>query len=206
MLRFLSRSALLNVVVILLCMNVSGQVFLCLSFFYAGGLAAIFRRAIAGTTIRVAIEYLGWLALAMASVSLVILRSEMPISDWMFFVTYTPLLLFCISGEITLPARVQAGIEAAGNMTYSSYLLHFPIQLLIALGFTISGSPIPFYDGWFFAAFVTLAALASYFTYRYFELPAQIFLRRYLIRQARTPTPNATGLLGGGFRSEHGVH
>lgn len=206
MLRFLSRSAWLNVVVILVCLNVSGQIFVCLAFFYAGGLAAILRRAIAGTTAGVAVEYLGWLVLATASASLVILRSEMQIIDWIFFLTYTPLLLFCISGEVTLPAPVQAGIEAAGNMTYSSYLLHFPIQLLIALGFAMFATPIPLYDGWFFAVFVTVTALASYFTYRYFERPAQIFVRRYLLSRTRTLAPSAAGLLGGGARPEPGVH
>ena len=45
MLRFVTRSPLLNVVVVVACLNLSGQIFSCLAFFYAGGLAAIARRA-----------------------------------------------------------------------------------------------------------------------------------------------------------------
>jgi peptidoglycan/LPS O-acetylase OafA/YrhL len=71
-------------------------------------------------------------------------------------------------------------------MTYSSYLLHFPIQLLIAAGFAASAVPIPFYDGWFFAIFITSTLLASYFTYRYFEAPAQALIRNYLLQARAT--------------------
>ncbi len=54
---------------------------------------------------------------------------------------YTPLVLFCLSGNLSVTPRVQRIIEATVNMTYSSYLIHFPIQLLIAVGFAMSATP-----------------------------------------------------------------
>jgi peptidoglycan/LPS O-acetylase OafA/YrhL len=179
MLRFVTKSALLNVVVITVCLNFSEQISACLAFFYAGGLAAIVRRSIASTGRVVAIERTAWSA--MATISVLIFWFQPPIADSLFLLTFTPLLLFCLSCDIAVSASIQALLEAAGNMTYSSYLLHFPIQLLIASAYAISGNPIPFYSDWFFVIFVTLTFTASYFTYRYFEAPAQALLRKHLL-------------------------
>jgi peptidoglycan/LPS O-acetylase OafA/YrhL len=79
-------------------------------------------------------------------------------------------------------------------MTYSSYLLHFPIQIVIALGFAIAKTPIPFYDARFFAAFIGTTLLASYLTYRYFEAPAQNLIRGLLLRP-RGPALGAKAIL-----------
>jgi len=181
MLRFVTRSALLNVVVILVCLNVSGQFFACLAFFYAGGLAAISRRAVAGTFFGVTIERVAWLVLFIIPASILVL--QLKIVDWVFLLAYTPILLFCLSREIGISGAIQTVLETAGNMTYSSYLLHFPIQLLMALAYTRSGNLIPFYDGWFFAIYVASTLTASHFTYRYYEAPAQALLRKYLLTE-----------------------
>lgn len=52
-------------------------------------------------------------------------------------------------------------LETAGNMTYSCYLLHFPIQLAIALGFSLAQQPIPYQNHLFWAAFVLPTLIAS---------------------------------------------
>jgi peptidoglycan/LPS O-acetylase OafA/YrhL len=182
MLRFVTRSPWLNLVVIAVCLNVNSQVAACLAFFYAGGLAAIARQSLTSMRLTVAIERAAWCVVIVVPASIWLFGSQSRMLDWILLLSYTPILLFCLTCKIALPASAAKLVEAAGNMTYSSYLLHFPIQLLIALGFAMSGSPIPFYDGWFFAAFVTVTLLASYLTYRYFEAPAQALLRNTLLR------------------------
>jgi len=186
LLRFVTKSALLNMFVIVVCLNLSGQICSCLAFFYAGGLAAIARRTIASATSRFAVEGMAWAAVVIVPVSIWMFGLQSAIIDWLFLLTYTPILLFCLSCEITLSASTTRVLEAAGNMTYSSYLLHFPIQLLIAAGFAASAVPIPFYDAWFFAMFITSTLLASYLTYRYFEAPAQALIRNYLLQDRAT--------------------
>ncbi|WP_244548960.1 acyltransferase family protein [Bradyrhizobium canariense] len=180
-LRFVTKSALFNVFVIVVCLNLHGQLFSCLAFFYAGGLAAIARRAIAPATSRLAVEGLAWATVAVVPVSIWMFSLQASIVDWVFLLSYTPVLLFCLSREIILSSSTTRLMEAAGNMTYSCYLLHFPIQLLIASGFAASRVPMPFYDTWFFAIFVTSTLLASYLTYRCFEAPAQAFIRHSLL-------------------------
>jgi peptidoglycan/LPS O-acetylase OafA/YrhL len=188
MLRFVTRSALLNLVVVLACINMTGHFASCLAFFYAGGLAAIARRASTSATFSGAIESAAWSAAAIIPILIWMFQSHFQVIAWVFLLTYTPILLFCLSCKITLPSMAQKLLEAAGNMTYSSYLVHFPIQLLIVLGCTTAGIPVPFYNGLFFAMFVTSTLLISYFTYRYFEAPAQTFLRNNLLQGARMVT------------------
>lgn len=51
--------------------------------------------------------------------------------------TYTPTLLYCASNiEIETKPSIHKMVEGAGNMTYASYLIHFPLQLLIVLVFS----------------------------------------------------------------------
>ena len=185
MLRFVTRSPWLNLVVIAVCLNVNSQVAACLAFFYAGGLAAIARQSLTSMRLTVAIERAAWCVVIVVPASIWMFGLQSRMLDWILLLSYTPILLFCLTCKIALPASAAKLVEAAGNMTYSSYLLHFPIQLLIALGFAMSGNPIPYYDGWFFAAFVTVTLLASYLTYRYFEAPAQALLRNTLLRNRR---------------------
>ena len=180
-LRFLTRSPPLNVVVVLGCMNIDMQVCSCLAFFYAGGLAAIGRRAIATSQLRITIETAAWCVAVAVPALIWLLGLKAAIVPWIFLLSFTPVLLFCLSGPLALSAPTQRVVQAAGNMTYSSYLLHFPIQLAIAVGFSAAGTPIPFYNDWFFAAFMGSTLLASYATYRWFEAPAQALIRGSLL-------------------------
>ncbi len=179
----ITRSWLLNVVVIAACLNVNWQIVACLAFFYIGGLAAIARRAVASARFGPAVEAGAWLAVvAIPPVVQGLARGQLDRFDFPLLLTYTPILLFCLSREITVPAAVQKVVEAAGNMTYSSYLLHFPIQLIFVIGFTLAGTAIPLYDVRFFAIYLATTLLASYFTYRHFEAPAQNLVRELLLR------------------------
>ena len=183
MLRFVTRSPWLNLVVIAVCLNIGGELSACLAFFYAGGLAAMTRQSLTSTRLVAALERVGWCIVLVVPASIWLFGWQARVVDWLLLLPYTPILLFCLTCKIALPVPLGKLLEAAGNMTYSSYLLHFPIQLLIALGFAMWGSPIPFYDGWFFAAFITTTLLASWLTYRYFEAPAQALLRGTLLAQ-----------------------
>jgi peptidoglycan/LPS O-acetylase OafA/YrhL len=97
--------------------------------------------------------------------------------EFPLLLAYTPILLFCLSRAVNVPHWAQSAIEAAGNMTYSSYLLHFPIQLSIMIGFAIAGRPVPVYSGALLTVYLLTTLLLSYVTFRFFEAPAQRFIR-----------------------------
>ncbi len=195
-----TRSWLLNVAVVAACagaafVHTSGQVTNCLALFYIGGLAAIARRAVASSRFRWAIEAAAWLVVLIAlPLTVSLMHDRLNQIDFPLFLTYTPVLLFCLSREITMPASVQTVVEAAGNMTYSSYLLHFPIQLMVVIGFTMLGTKIPLCDVRFFGIYLAAILLVSYLAYRYFEAPAQNLIRTVLLRPRTSPAGTVLGI------------
>jgi peptidoglycan/LPS O-acetylase OafA/YrhL len=195
-----TRSWLLNLGIVAVCLgaahlNAGGQVTNCLALFYIGGLAAIARRAVASSRHRRAINGLAWLgAVILPLFAVSFFGDQLDRFDFLLFVTYTPVLLFCLSREFTAPLVVQKVIEAAGNMTYSSYLLHFPLQLVIVISFAVAGLRVPLYDVTFFAAYLATILLASYLAYRYFEAPGQNLLREILLRPGRAAVKTALNL------------
>jgi len=185
-----TRSWLLNLAVIAACLTASGQIAACFAFFYAGGLAAMARRAVTPSVYRLAAESAGWLAVIVFPLWAWQYKGHLESMDFLLLLlTFTPILLFCLSRDIVMPASLQKVVEAAGNMTYSSYLLHFPIQLMTVVGFAIVRAPIPLYDGTFFGLYIGTTLVASYLTYRYFEVPAQNLIRELLLRPRAARSP-----------------
>jgi len=155
MILLVTRSWLLNVAVIAISLMVPVQVADCFAFFYAGGLAAMARQAVTSSVPARAAESAGWLAIIVFLLcAWQSTNGHLESIRFVLLLTCTPMLLFCLSRDIVLPAPLQRFVEAAGNMTYSSYLLHFPNQLMVVLGFTFLRAPIPLYDGTFFGLFI----------------------------------------------------
>ncbi|MGJ5041647.1 acyltransferase family protein [Bradyrhizobium sp. HKCCYLRH1062] len=185
-LRVVRPSPLFNLAVIVISIATGTLMAKCFAFFYAGGLAAMARQAVAGARHRPKVEALA----ACASIA-------MPAAFWMsgmglealtapLLLIYTPILLFCCSKPIVLPRRLETLVETAGNTTYSCYLLHFPIQLAIALAFSFMQRPIPYLDPLFSAAFVLSTLVTARLTYCWFEAPAQRLVRTLLLRRQET--------------------
>lgn len=190
LLRFVSASALVSVAMVAACaiahqLGVQNHIVDCLAFFYLGGLAAILKRRIVGP--KVAGVATGAAAVLAAVIVTAGLAPSVNVSAFAFLLTVTPVVIFSVSGPMPMPASAQRLVEDAGNMTYAIYLLHFPIQLVIALGYAALRLPIPYYQAWFFAAFVITTLAASYATYRWFEAPSQAMMRASLLRRRTAP-------------------
>src|SRR5262249_51899910 len=110
-LRFATRSPAFNVIVIAVCANVPLQVCSCLAFFYAGGLAAIARQAIAQARWQRSLEIAAWCAAVAIPIALALLSLRVVIIVWICLLTYTPILLFCLSSKLPLPQPVQRLLE-----------------------------------------------------------------------------------------------
>ncbi|MGJ4906649.1 acyltransferase family protein [Bradyrhizobium sp. SZCCHNR1015] len=182
-LRFVTASPLLNLAMILAGIASGTLVGKCFVFFYAGGLAAMARQSVADAPYRPKLEALA--ACAVVGIPLALRVSGIALAERAaaLLLVYTPLLLFVCTTPLTLPKRVEDLLQAAGNMTYSCYLLHFPIQLMIALAFASWGQPIPYGSQLFWIGFMGLTLTAAYLTYAGFEAPAQRLIRRALLRK-----------------------
>ena len=69
-------------------------------------------------------------------------------------------------------------LNILGNLTYSSYLLHLPVQILICLIFIKTGKIIPVEENQFFLFYIMLVFFISYLSFNYFENPVRNYLRK----------------------------
>jgi peptidoglycan/LPS O-acetylase OafA/YrhL len=142
----------------------------CATYFFAGGLATFMDRQ----SVRPAATALGLLMAGCWFGGMLEDRSKLP----MILLVAVPALLLLSAQEWKWLDRWQGQVQFAGNLTYSSYLLHFPLQLMLAVAVAASGWRPPLASPLFLVAYlgVTLALAAA--SYRWFELPAQQWLRQ----------------------------
>jgi peptidoglycan/LPS O-acetylase OafA/YrhL len=84
-----------------------------------------------------------------------------------------------------------------GDITYSTYLLHFPLQLLIIYVASLFGFSIPYQSPVVLVLFLAALLTMSIPTYYLFERSAQSFLRKLLLseRLGRVPAVQAAPLI-----------
>lgn len=152
----------------------------CLKYFLLGGLSFEFHRRMQGRTDQKRFELRLVLALG------IILFGLFLGYQWglLRFRHYTfvlllliPVVLYFSPSEFRLGRGVGDILRGLGNLTYSSYLVHFPIQLMIVSWYSYRHMSIPFYDARFFFAYLTAVLVAAFLTYRLFELPMQNLIR-----------------------------
>ncbi len=103
---------------------------------------------------------------------------------------FSGLVLTAASIDFWDKRHTAARFAMVGNMTYSLYLLHVPVQILIILvmnqlriGRDVVTSP------WFFLGFIALMVVLAVLSYRNFELPARHWVRKSLQPKARVALP-----------------
>lgn len=142
----------------------------CATYFFAGGLAAL---APPRSEKHAAIGLAG-LALFCAATGLLGDRDRLP----MILLVAVPGILILLARDWQALARLTRPVQFAGNLTYSSYLLHFPLQLLLAIAVADSDYMPQLGSAAFLAAYLGGTLAAAALSYRFFELPAQQWLRR----------------------------
>jgi peptidoglycan/LPS O-acetylase OafA/YrhL len=160
----------------------SNPVFTCLWFFFLGCAAASVFIA-TGRSARLARAASAGAVLAVVLVLL--LSFYMPVkAKWLLSVLSPAVIFLCVRHVGVTPLSKRL-LVPAGNMTYSSYLLHVPLQLSVATYCAYTGARVPFYSPYFFIAYLVVILALSSLCYRYFEMPAQRLIRRRFM--PRTP-------------------
>jgi peptidoglycan/LPS O-acetylase OafA/YrhL len=152
---------------------------LCVFFFYLGALTHLAHETLLAQPVARQRMVHAASALVLAAGTVVVATGLL---RPMFYVALlTPLATLLLLDWVQPRSKRVAGwIALLGNTTYASYLLHFPLQLVLAT--LVAGQPerLPLHHpAWLIGFLVVVFALAA-LVYRHVEVPAQAWLRRRL--------------------------
>lgn len=147
----------------------------CAVCFYLGGVVCEIREYLMRGAIGGIKRVVFWVLVAAAVYGFYLFRPTYAVP---FFIPAS-VILFVVSSETIERSRLVAKLAHVGNWTYSSYLLHFPVALLIVIGMGLLGlrPAVIAQQPLFLIAFVGLVFVLSELCYKYFEAPARRALR-----------------------------
>ncbi len=161
----------------------------CLYYFYTGGLSCLCFQFLTERLPRHRILLAAGAALLLVA-CLRRFQATADLDTWLLN-TGTPvaLLLAALVSPFFTGWTAQLA-ETLGNLTYSSYLIHFPLQLVIMLllGFAGVRHDLP-YSPWFLLAYLAIILPLARLIYKRVELPAQNYLRQRFVPTSRSHTP-----------------
>jgi peptidoglycan/LPS O-acetylase OafA/YrhL len=154
---------------------------LCVFFFYLGALTHLAHEALGRLKPR--------LQAALVTVAVLLLAAGTAVTAMgllrpMFYTALLAPLAILLLLRWVQPksARVSGVIATLGNTTYASYLLHFPLQLLVA---NLSGGQperLPLASPLWLLGYLGLSFGLAVLVYRHIEVPAQAALRARLLK------------------------
>jgi len=170
------------------------------AFFVGGATYLAYRRIVAARRVDSAAHGLPWLAGGLwlliplvlsflGSGSYLAIRVQLAYVALLVF----PATILAFALVETRRGRLLRGAAFLGDAAYSTYLLHFPLQMLVlgavgALGLERG----LFYSPWALAGFIAALLAVSFASHRLLEMPAQRALRRRVLAGApsRASSPN----------------
>lgn len=180
-LRYLGKAAWVTLLVLLIGsfikLNHLTESFIvdCIIYFYLGGLSAQLFKAAEHTQYQ---KLLIVFSITVIASPLVLLSEDAFRNIKPFFLAfYAPALIYIGATEFTVPSKLGNLIEALGNLTYSSYLIHLPFQLCLVLILEMLRIKLPFYSPYFFCMYIGFVLYLSRITYVRFEKPMQDLIR-----------------------------
>lgn len=147
----------------------------CIIYFYLGGLCAQIYKLTERTKYQ---KFILVFSLIVVISPLVLLKEDSfgQIKP-NFLLIFAPALIYIGAMELTVSQKIEYLIEALGNMTYSSYLIHLPFQLFTVLMLGAFNIAVPFYSPFFFILYLAFVLGLSRIIYLRFEKPMQDFIR-----------------------------
>jgi peptidoglycan/LPS O-acetylase OafA/YrhL len=151
----------------------------CLCLFYAGGIAATFYRKFKDNKNAMTLSFVFFIATPILINFFEIYNNDRWLNVFLLF--YTPLGLFLFAQIKISDVRITRILKILGNLTYSSYLIHVPLQLIIILILFYMDIAIPIYNVYFFIFYLITILLLSRITFCYFEKPIQDKIRKHFL-------------------------
>lgn len=114
-------------------------------------------------------------------------RIEMTALDALSVLIAFALVIFALATIPQLQGRWSRGASTLGSMTYSSYLVHFPLQLTLAILAGATQHSIPWRNPVLLVGYMVGVGVVALVVYRQFELPWQQRIRQTGSDQRRSP-------------------
>ena len=152
-------------------------------FYLGGGVFLLFQRICAKSSPSQVIAISSSVIVLLGSIAIAILSSmgvATAILTWLVF----PSLVFLLALVQHRSRNLGQRFQWFGEITYSTYLLHFPLQLFLILGAKSFGIFPDYRSAWNLILFFGVLIAISIASYRWFEKPMQNLLRRTMIRRA----------------------
>lgn len=103
-----------------------------------------------------------------------------------------PLTILALALSETRRGSLGKRVSFIGDISYSSYLLHFPLQIVFSVAVaSLSVGDSVYYSPGFMALFFAVLVIVSFASFRYFEMPAQRFLRKKTVTNRRSLSTEA---------------
>jgi peptidoglycan/LPS O-acetylase OafA/YrhL len=159
---------------------------ICAGYFFAGGAAAQWMRHAQGRGRMAEARRTAMALLVAVGVGAMLVDASEPerILPTLIMAGCPPLLLIAAQ-DWRLLDRWPRLIQAAGNLTYSTYLIHFPIQLGVAIVALAGGIALPVGEAWFLIAYLAAAIVLGRVIFERFEAPMQQWIRAATLRPER---------------------
>ena len=168
-------------------------------FFYSGVITCFLHRLISPSrTMRIAAGVLSLIVIILLGYGVAVGRLTM---GWTGTKVFPEIVIFpamVVLVQVSIPDRfapVNTVLTFLGDMTYSSYMVHFPLQVVVVMLLENLGIPMPalFFSPIFFLAYLLAVFVIARIMFRGFERPAQDWLRRLLlprpVMRARAEAP-----------------
>lgn len=146
---------------------------------------AVWAIALADTYLGVHVALFGTLPSPLAQF---LLGHEYPVLLFAFILVVVPLTLAALALHEELFGGPWARLTLLGDISYSTYMIHFPMQLALALlALRFGWMPSDFMHGYAMLLFYAVLIGLGWLSYTFFERPVQAFLRggAIVLRRAR---------------------
>lgn len=165
----------------------------CAKFFFLGGVVQLVCARLGGRRTLLAFA----ISLAACVFTVGLMRAgALGVSEKTVAVLTTGLIFLCITSEELFGADLFKKISPLGNLTYSSYLLHFPIQLTAVVVIDAAGlTREVFLSPGALFLFLASVLVMGHATFHHFELPVQNAIRSKLLRAFVEPSCAGEGRL-----------
>ena len=161
-----------------------------IAVFFAGGVSAIVYRLIVTVTRdskRIGVVATAALVIAVISWYAIEPLSLMNLRNFIVWGISMPLIVLSLALFQVTAQSFGERWAYWGDITYASYLIHFPIQLVLAPAIVLLGlTP----DYWaVLVSYLGLVIFMSFIAFRYFEMPVQNLIRNRLLTHPQTLVP-----------------